>query len=109
MILLTIRMTVHPRNHDAVLNVIRPMLGPTSVETGCLGCYLSTDIDDRYILTFSEEWDSQKNLDRHLRSNGFRDLLSVLDLASELPEVRIHTVTETRGLEVVRAARSEQL
>jgi hypothetical protein len=34
-------------------------------------------------------------------------LLSVLDLASEPPEVRIHTVTEARGMEVIRAARLE--
>ena len=107
MIILTIRMTVQPRNRSAVLNVIRPMLGPTSVETGCAGCRMSADVDDENVLMFSEEWDTQKNLERHVRSNGFRDLLSVLDLASEPPEVRIHTVTEARGMEVIRAARLE--
>jgi quinol monooxygenase YgiN len=107
MILLTIRMMVHPRNRAAVLNVIRPMLGPTSVETGCAGCHISADDDDENVLTFSEEWDGQENLDRHVRSNSFRDLLSVLDMATEPPEVRIHTVTEIRGLEAIRATRLE--
>lgn len=108
MILLTIRMTVHSRDRDAVLNVIRPMLGPTSVEAGCDGCTVSADVDDRNVLTFSEKWDNQANLERHVRSNGFRNLLSALDLASEPPEILVHTVTETRGLEAIRALRLDQ-
>lgn len=105
MVILTVRMTLGPRNRAAVLSVIRPMLGPTSVETGCAGCRASVDLDHDNVLTFSEEWDTQENLDRHVRSNGFRDLLSVLDLASEPPEIRIRTVTESRGVEVIQAAR----
>jgi quinol monooxygenase YgiN len=108
MILLTIRMTVQSRDRDAVLNVIRPMLGPTSVEAGCAGCHVNADIDDRNVLFFSEEWDTQSSLERHVRSVRFRNLLSVLDLATEPPDIRIHTITETRGLEVIRAARLEQ-
>lgn len=108
MILLTICMTVAPRNRAAVLNVIRPMLGPTIVEKGCAGCHLNADLEDESILTFWEEWDTQGDLDRHVRTNTFRGLLSALDLASEAPEVRIYTVTEIRGLEVIRAARLEQ-
>jgi quinol monooxygenase YgiN len=108
MIVLRIRLVVPHRNRAAVLNVIWPMLGPTSVETGCAGCHISADDDDENVLTFSEEWDGQENLDRHVRSNSFRDLLSVLDMAAGPPEVRIHTVTETRGLEVIRAARMER-
>ena len=108
MIVLRIRLVVPHRNRAAVLNVIWPMPGPTSVETGCAGCHISADDDDENVLTFSEEWDGQENLDRHVRSNSFRDLLSVLDMAAGPPEVRIHTVTETRGLEVIRAARMER-
>jgi quinol monooxygenase YgiN len=108
MIILTVRMTVGPRNRAAVLSVIRSMLGPTSVETGCAGCHASVDLDDDNVLTFSEEWDTQENLDRHVRSHGFRNLLSVLDLASDPPEFRIYTVAEARGMEAIRAVRRPQ-
>jgi hypothetical protein len=55
-----------------------------------------------------EEWETQGDLQAHLRSEALRVLLSVMDLASDPPDVRFDRVSETRGMEFLAAARQGQ-
>ena len=75
------------------------------MEPGCLGCGIYAGVEDANILAFMEEWDTQEDFERHLRSAAYRTLLEVMELAREAPTVQFHTVVQTVGIEAIYAAR----
>ncbi len=77
------------------------MIGPTTVQSGCLHCgfYSNTQNDDELILL--EKWESQDALEKHLRSDEFRKILAAIETAREPPEISFNTVASTEGIEFV--------
>lgn len=88
-----------------VLNIFRSVLGPTKVEPGCVSCFLCQDLMDEYRLRFTTEWRIHEDLDSYLRSTLYRSVLIAIDLAAEAPEINIHIISETHGLEYIAAVR----
>ncbi|MFI5396838.1 MAG: putative quinol monooxygenase [Candidatus Binatia bacterium] len=101
MIVFTMRVTARPEKRREMLQALRSLLGPMSVQPGCLRCRLYQDADDEDVLTWIEEWESREQLDRHVRSTEYRTLLSVMDLSTVQPEVRFNTVVQTAGMELI--------
>ncbi len=56
-------------------------------------------------ITLVEEWESQVELDRRLRSEEYRAVLATIELAQEQPVIHFDTVTRRAGLEIVASAR----
>jgi quinol monooxygenase YgiN len=52
-----------------------------------------------------EVWEDQEHLDRHLRSDDYRNMLFVTEMSVEPPEIRFRTVTDLAGLEIIEKAR----
>ncbi len=104
MMVLILRMKVRPGNRDELLQVIRRMLEPTRVEQGCLGFRFYQDIEDGNAYTFIEEWESREDLEVHFLTESYRELLAVMDLLlAEPPQLDIHTVSQTAGIEFIEA------
>lgn len=103
MIVLTLRMRVHPGNRDRLLPVVRRMLEPNRVEDGCLSYHFYQDIEDADAFTFVEEWESRADLEAHIRTESFRKLLAAMDLLIEPPNLAIHTVSHTDGIDFIEA------
>ena len=107
---LILRMKVRPGNRDELLRVIRRMLEPTRVEQGCLGFRVYQDIEDRNVYTFIEEWESSEDLEAHILTESYRELLAVMDLLlAEPPQLDIHTVSQTAGIEFIEAVLGGQV
>jgi hypothetical protein len=79
----------------------------TRLENGCLGCSLRTEEDEKLIVQYQEEWATEDDLRRRVRSNRFTSLLGLLETASEPPQVQFDFVTTTSGLEYVAAVRDQ--
>jgi len=105
MILVTLRMKVRAEKRDEFLRAMRSMLEPTAVEPGCLSCRFYQDTENTNAFTFVEEWESQADLERHLRTDTFRMLLFLMDLLTEPPEIKFNAVSSTAGMEAIKAAR----
>jgi quinol monooxygenase YgiN len=101
MILLALQLKIDPRQRLNVLNTIHSIIGPTSVQSGCLHCgsYSNTQNDDDLILL--EKWESQKDLERHIRSDEFRKIIGAMEAASKPPEIHFITVSSMEGMELV--------
>jgi quinol monooxygenase YgiN len=54
---------------------------------------------------FEEMWRSEGDLERHLRSETYRNVLLVMEMALKHPEVRFNTVTTSTGIETIEKAR----
>ena len=75
----------------------------TRAQSGSLGCWAWADPDAT--VHYVEEWATEADMRRRVRSNCFTPLLSLLELAHEPPRVQFDFVTTTRGLDYVVQAR----
>jgi len=81
--------------------VLRSLAGPVRAESGCLSTQVMMEDGDRCGLIWVEEWNDIEDFERHLRSQSFRQILAVIELADRPPEVEIDDVSSRRGFELV--------
>ena len=101
MILVTLRMIARPERRSDLLETIRGMLEPARVERGCLNYRLYEDVENRNAFVLVEEWVTQEYLESHIRTYNQRRLIELMDLLSEQPELRFHTVSHTAGMDLI--------
>ena len=107
MIMSTLRIVAPPAKRDEVVRTLNSLLGPTRVQPGCVNCRIYSEIDDKSALILLEEWNSQADLDRHLRSDHYRKVLALMDMSNTQPEIKFNTISDTKGIEAIEAAREK--
>ncbi len=106
MIQATIRMMIPPRKRDEILGILRPVVEQCRDEPGCTSCHLYGDLQDRDVILLEQVWKTTEGLDRHLGSEEFRNLLLIMELALERPEIRFNTISSSSGMETIERARA---
>lgn len=106
MIIAMLRIKVPGERRKDFLDSAQLIIGPTKVQPGCISCGFYQDLYDLEAILFVEEWESRESLDRHIKSESYRIILSLLELSGEPPKIKINTVSKTEGLEAIEALRS---
>ena len=106
MIVATLGIRVSPENEEQAVRVMLPMLGPTRAEPGCVSCDLYQSLEDDRRLTLLGRWESLADLQRHIQSDHYRQVLSWIEMSNEAPEIRFDTVSNSHGLEMIEAFRN---
>jgi quinol monooxygenase YgiN len=91
---------------EEILSVLLRMKGPTEVSRGCRACWILQDAEDANVLTYLVRWNTQEQMEDHLRSERFRRLLPYIDMSVESPEVEFSTIDQIRGMEFLVAVLS---
>jgi hypothetical protein len=73
--------------------------GPTEARPGCRSYRVYQDLEN------AQEWSTSAALTRYLRSDLSRTILAVMESASEPPELRFDTNSDTAGVDLVKAVR----
>ncbi len=107
MIHATIRMMIPPQKSDAVLGILRSVLEHCRDNPRCLGSHLYGDLQEKNVLMLEQVWNAEEDMERHLRSDEYRNLLLVLELSLKRPEIRFDTVSSSSGIETIERARSQ--
>ena len=105
MITATLRIRVSKGKKGEVIRLLRSLISPTRVETGCMSCHLYQDVNDQNAITWMEQWSSQDDLNRHLRTPQYKRILAALDMSDGQPEIHFDTVVETKGMQLIEEAR----
>jgi quinol monooxygenase YgiN len=92
------------RSAQELLDSLRFLVMGTRLEAGCLGCSAWTDPE--LIVRYLEDWASEADMRRRVRSDHFTLLLAIIESARE-PHVQFDFVTKTRGLDYVADVRNE--
>ena len=108
MITVTLRIKVSHNRRKDIVNSAKLILGPTSIQSGCISCRLYQDLDEPDAVFLAEEWESRAKLDRHFDSEQCRIILSLMEASDQFPEFKINTVSKMEGLEAIEAARRGQ-
>jgi quinol monooxygenase YgiN len=103
----TIRMTIPPQKSGEALKILRSVAELCKIDPGCLGCHIYEDLLENNILMLEEVWSTAEALDLHIRSDEYRNLLLVLELALKRPEIRFDTISSSTGIETIEKARNQ--
>ena len=105
MILATIRMKIPPQKHGEALKILKSIVEGNRILPGCLRCRIYEDIQEDDVIMYEEMWKSEEELENHLRSDEYRKVLLVMEMALNYPEVGFDTLTSSTGFETIEKAR----
>jgi quinol monooxygenase YgiN len=105
MVRLAVALRGSARHAQELVETFRFLIVSTRLEPGCLGCSAWADPDAT--VHYVEEWTTEPEMRRRVRSAGFTSLLAVLESAREPPCIEFQFVSTTRGLDYVEEARSD--
>ena len=106
MITWSLRINIPPGKRDEVERILRSLPGPARVRGGCLAFRIYRDLEDPGALALVQEWASSDALEAYLRSEDYPKLLTVMELATEPPEISFDTIETREGLELMVPARA---
>ena len=83
----------------------------TRSEAGCLSCSLSTDAykHAEVVIQCVEEWSSEDDLKRELRSARFSALAELMERASRYPSVQFALPGSIRGIDYANEVRGSDM
>jgi quinol monooxygenase YgiN len=100
-----LRMMARPRHAVEAIKALRSITFAAQVERGFISSRIYQEVGNPDALCMEQEWSSEPELNSHIRSSCFTDLLMLMETALEAPMLEVHSVSETRGLEYVEAVR----
>jgi quinol monooxygenase YgiN len=106
MIQATMRMTIPPQKSSEALKILRSMAELCAIQPGCLSCNIYGDLQEKNVLMLEEVWRSEEDLNLHLRSASYLNLLVVAEMSLKQPEIRFHTISSSSGIETIEKARN---
>jgi quinol monooxygenase YgiN len=106
MVLATIRMTIPAKKVGEALRILGSMSEQCRVQPGCLSCRVYRNGQEDNVLLFEQLWSNEADLERHLRSDEYRQVLMVMEMAIKKPEIRFHTILSSAGIETIEKARA---
>ena len=89
---ISIFLRICPKKRDEFLQTIRSLNLEMKQETGFKLARIFQDLDDSSSFYLIEEWRTQTDIDRHLRSDRFSVLMGLLRVLSEESEVHYHVI-----------------
>jgi hypothetical protein len=105
MVRLTVSLTAPNRHARDLLAALHYIGTSTHFEKGCLGCSVWTGPEAA--LQYVEEWATEDDMRRRVRSERFTSVLSVIEAALEPPRVQFDFVARRRGLDYVAEIRDQ--
>ncbi|MCI0663504.1 MAG: antibiotic biosynthesis monooxygenase [Acidobacteria bacterium] len=105
MIVVILRVLVPPENRRELLQTIRSLHSQISSQSGCLASHYYLEVENEAAVCLIEEWESQIDLDNHMRSNVFAVLIGAISLLSSPAEMEFKVLSLQAGIESVQAAR----
>jgi len=107
MIQSSIRMTMPSQKSGEVMKILRSVAELCRDDPGCLSCHIYEDVQEENVLMLEQVWRSEEDLTLHLRTNQYRNLIVVLELALKQPEIRFDTISSSTGIETIEKARGQ--
>lgn len=75
------------------------------IKHDCAGGRVYESYGEENCILYLEEWKTKEALYRHIQSDLYRRILSVMELAEETPCVEFHEFNEMQGMELIISLR----
>jgi quinol monooxygenase YgiN len=107
MVITLLRVVAPSNKQEAVLEILRSVIDFTWGVPGCLGCVCYEEPKREGAVLYMEQWETKEDLYRHIQSELFLRLISAMEMAEEAPEIRFLEVTNSMGMELIEALRTD--
>ena len=95
----TIKLLMPRAKIAEAFDILRSVVEQLRSLPGCVGCALYQSVIDPNVIMFEEDWESENDLDRQIASDRYRDILLLMEMASEPPEVKFIPIPESSGMD----------
>jgi quinol monooxygenase YgiN len=106
MIHASIRMKIPGQKFKGALEILRSVAERTRVQPGCISCRIYRDALEENVIMVDELWRNQEDHESYLRSDEYRNVLLVVEMAHEKPEISFCEFSGSTGVETIEKARS---
>lgn len=107
MLIVILRLSVPLHRAPQVVDLFESYRGPVSVQPDCRSVQLYTHFAKPGDFVLTEEWISPEALYSHVRSDDFRKVLALMDLAASAPDLSFLTVSSAKGFDLVAELRQK--
>jgi quinol monooxygenase YgiN len=104
----TIRMLIPLDKQSEALEILGAVQSQIQFEPSCISARLYRGVDDVREIMVEELWENDKDIKHHLKSEAYRRVLLVVEMAEEPPEIRIDTILRSNGVETIEEARKPE-
>lgn len=105
MFIVLLKISAAPGQRRQIVDMLRPVIGPASVKTGCLGCGVYESLGDEQSILYMERWETEADAQPHIRSALFENILAALDLSSTPPVIEFVESLNVWGMELLKLYR----
>ena len=105
MIIASLKIKVSHEKQQSALQTIRTILGWTCAQPSCISMTFYQDTNDTESMVLLEEWKDWRSIEEHIQSESYRNILELMELSSEQPEIKFNTVSSTKGMDVIEKLR----
>ena len=102
----TVRIVTGQAKREEAFAILRSMAERTRVESGCISCRIYRDAQEDHSIMLEEIWKNEEDLNRHLRSDEYRNVLLVMEMSVKQPEIRFEAISSVTGMETIEKART---
>jgi quinol monooxygenase YgiN len=102
---MTLTWSVPPAESRPIAAALQVLMVAARAERGCLNCSMTTNMATQVTITYVEDWRTEDDLKRQVRSNRFTALAELLEQASGRPTVEFDVADATRGIEYAHQVR----
>ncbi len=106
MIRSTIRMLIPLNKHSEAIQILESVSAQTRFEPNCISYRLYRGADEVRAIMVEELWANDKDVLRHLRSDAYRRVLIVIEMAEEPPEISFDNIIRSSGVGFIENARN---
>ena len=108
MIQASMRMTIPSQKRDEALKILRSIARKCSFDPGCISSRIYGDLQENNVLMFEEVWRTEEDLEVHIRSDEYLNLLLVLEMGLKQPKIRFDIISSSTGIETIEKTRSQE-
>ncbi len=102
------RMTIPSQRLEEALEILCSVTQRCRFERGCIRSSVYQDVEQKNAIMLEQIWKNEKDMEEHLRSDEYHNVLLVAEMALAPPEIRFDTVVRTTGFETIEKARTVQ-
>jgi quinol monooxygenase YgiN len=106
-IIVRITMNAYLDKRTEVMQTLLSMIETTENDMGCLSFQAFRDVEDKNGFHLIADWETLEDLERYLRSARFSVLLGTKSLLYDPPQIEIHTIAHSQGMEAVNTIRGK--
>ncbi|MFY9942209.1 MAG: antibiotic biosynthesis monooxygenase family protein [Desulfobacterales bacterium] len=97
-----IRMLIPAGKRKEARSILSDMIRRIRLKEGCLSSRLYQDAMNGKTLLFEEIWADENHFQGHLRSDEFRNVLLVVEMASKPPEIQFDRIDHSTGIGTIQ-------